>query len=195
MSDGLWMSVSEAADQRGVSKQAISKRLKGLEGRVSTKKDGQKLLINMAEYDRVTQAETDPSQALRNRALPPRDPRQGPAAVSGPAPEPRPQDLAQRVFSTQRAKRESYEAESARLDLEERLGKLLPVKDVEDAMVRCATAIIRLIDALPAESEDPAIRVILKRKAVELRLAVAAEMTLLASGAAQADPVSETGET
>jgi hypothetical protein len=150
-------------------------------------------MINMVEYDRVTQAETDPAQALRNRALPPRDPRDGPAAVSGPAPAARPQDMAQKVFSAQRAKRESYEAESARLDLEERLGKLLPVKDVEEAMVRCATAIIRLIDAMPAESEDPAVRAILKRKAVELRLAVASEMTLLASGANQAEPGSEQG--
>jgi predicted transcriptional regulator len=176
MSDGVWQSVSEIAAQRGVSKQAVSKRLKALAGRVATRQDGPRLLVNRAEFDRIVGAETDPAQALRNR-----NQVAGGTAVGG-VEAPRPQgDLAAKVYSQQRAKRESYEAEMARLELEEKQGRLLPVADVEAAMVRCAEALLREIEQLPASSDDPAIRVILKDRARRLRETLSREMRLLAN--------------
>lgn len=172
MSDGLWMSVSEIAAARGVSKQAVSKRLAHFEGRVGTRKDGAKLMVNVAEYDRVTGAETDPAQDLRNRD------------VVKPAAEPRGDNLASKVYSQQRAKREAYEAEKARLDLEERLGKLVPVVDVEAAMVRCAEVMIRSIDQLPSKSDDPVVRAFLKETAADLRKVIAENMRLAAGDGA-----------
>lgn len=169
VNDGIWLSVSDVAIQRGVSKQAISKRLISLAGRISTRREGNKLLINLAEFDRVTDADTDPSQALRNHA----------AGKSGAE------------FSEQRARREGYDAEMARLKLEELQGKLVPVSEVEDAMVRCATVLLRVIEQLPGESDDPAIRNILKNKVHELRAALEREMRMMAeraeSEAEQAD--------
>lgn len=183
MSDGVWMSVSEAAQARGVSKQAISKRLKSLAGQVTTRQDGPRLLFNVVEYDRVTSANTDPAQALRNRDLPPRD--DAPAAPRAAA-----DNVAARVFSTQRARREGYDAENARLDLEERMGKLLRVEEVEEAMARFASILIREIDQLPAEVDDPGLRKILMAKARNLRATVAQEMRLLTKG----KPADETDE-
>lgn len=174
MNDGIWMSVSDVADKRGVSKQAISKRLKALNGRVSTRKDGNRLLVNIAEYDRVIGTETDPAQELRNRNLPERQP---------DLPSQTPGGKASLAFSIQRAKRESYDAEMARLRLDELTGKLVPVAAVEDAMVRCATVLLRVIEQLPGESDDPAIRIILKNKVHELRAALEREMRLLAEQA------------
>ena len=179
MNDGIWISVSDVAEKRGVSKQAISKRLKALEGRVSTRKEGNRLLVNIAEYDKVTGAETDPAQELRNREIhrPPND------GTSGQSPS----GKASLAFSIQRAKRESYDAEMARLRLEELQGKLVPVAAVEDAMVRCATVLLRVIEQLPGESDDPAVRIILKNKVHELRAALEREMRLLAEQA-EAEP-------
>lgn len=174
MNDGIWMSVSDVADRRGVSKQAISKRLKALGGRVSTRKDGNRLLVNIAEYDKVIGAETDPAQELRNRELPARQPDVLQQTPGGKA------SLA---FSIQRAKRESYDAEMARLRLEELQGKLVPIAQVEEAMVRCATVLLRVIEQLPGESDDPALRIVLKNKVHELRGTLEREMRMLSEQA------------
>jgi hypothetical protein len=168
VNDGIWLSVSDVASLRGVTKQAISKRLLALAGKITTRRDGNRLLINVAEFDRVTGAETDPAQALRNRELPLAKPDGNKAAAD---------------FSEQRARREGYDAEMARLKLEELQGKLIPVADVEDAMVRCATVLLRVIEQLPGESDDPALRVILKNKVLEFRATLEREMRLLAERA------------
>lgn len=179
MSDGVWVSVSEAASMRGVSKQALSKRLKRLGGQVSTRQDGRQLLVNLPEFDRVTGAQTDPSQVLRNRG--------GAAARpdehAGEVPKARPVgDLAQQAFSVQRAKREGYDAEMARLKLEEQLGRVVAVVDVQAAMVRCAEILVRKLDQIPALTDDPKLKAHLKDKVRELRQVLADEMRLLATG-------------
>lgn len=168
-----WVSVTDAAALRGVSKQAISKRLKSLGDQVRTRQVGGKLLLNLPEWDRVTGANADPAQVLRNRDVEPSSQVKEPERPAGDS------SLVSRAYSAQRARLAGYDAENARLDLEERTGKLLKVADVEDSMVKLATAMLRIIDQMPAETEDPALRVILKRKATELRLTIANEMKLI----------------
>lgn len=192
MTDGVWLSVSEAAAARGVSKQAISKRLKSLGGRVATRHEGRQLLLNIAEFDRITGAETDPAQALRNRHLDRGDDGAAGAgrgmAPPGPAPQPpRAGDAATEVYSQQKARQTAYAAEMARLDLEERTGKLVTVAAATDAMVRCGSAMVRVIDQLPSRSDDPKIKPLLKDLARELRQTLADEMTLLKAGDARPD--------
>ena len=65
---GSFMSVTDLATARGVSKQAISKTLARHAGQVATKKDGIRLLVDVDAFDRVTGNDTDPAQMLRNRA-------------------------------------------------------------------------------------------------------------------------------
>jgi hypothetical protein len=168
------MSVSEAAAARGVSKQAISKRLQALGPRVTTRRDGRQLLFNTVEFDRITGAETDPAQQLRNRGN--GDDRQGGLGLAAQN-----EAVPQQDYSRERAKREAYEAEKARLDLEERLGKLVPVVAVEAAMVRCAEAMIRIIDQLPSKSDVPDVRTFLKETGADLRKALAENMRLVAN--------------
>jgi hypothetical protein len=171
MSDGVWMSVSEVAAVKGVSKQAVSKRLQGLAGKVTTRRNGRELQMNLAEYDRAVGSETDPSQALRNAFQ----------TVKTTAENPATSDT-QNIYSDERARREGYAAELARLDLEERIGKLLKVADVEQAMVRCAEILVRSIDQLPARTDNPDLRPILKDFARDLRDTVARELKLAAAG-------------
>lgn len=168
-----FMSVTDLAAARGVSKQAISKQLGRHGGDIPTRKDGARLLVDVDAYDRMMGGETDPSQSLRNRDVRPS------AQVAGGADAPRAIDnSAQREFSLHRAKRESFDAELARISLEKEMGKLVPVKDVEDAMVECAMKLTRIIEQLPSKSEDPAVKAILKQAAGDLRLALHESMRL-----------------
>jgi hypothetical protein len=184
VNDGVWLSVSDLAAQRGISKQAVSKRLKALSGRVGTKQEGSRLLVNKVEFDKITGADTDPAQQLRNRYLE-EVPTASAVQQSDLPLQPKPRgvsEMASQAFSVNRAKRESYDAELSRIELEEKQGKLVPVNEVENAMVRCATAIVRVIDQMAGKSDDPVVRNIHKNTAQELRSTLAQEMKLLADG-------------
>lgn len=188
------MSVTDLATARGVSKQAISKALARHAGQVTTRKDGVRLLVDVDAFDRITGNDTDPAQALRNRTGTPtaqaRLPMQQFGQQSGQQPELQqrtPGGTAQLAFSVNRAKRESYEAELARLSLDKEMGRLVPVNVVTDAMVACGQKLVRMIDQLPAKSEDPAVRKILKEVATELRREMFESMKLTADAADAAE--------
>lgn len=182
-----WMSVSDIASARGVSKQAVSKRLAALGDRVPTRMDGIRKMVDAEAYDRVTGAETDPAQALRNRDVNPQAAQPAPLFKAADAPKRDVGSIAGQAFSVNRAKREGYDAELARIALEKEQGRLVPVDQVTDAMVTCAQKLVRLIDGLPGETEDPALRAILKRKAAELRAALYESMRLVADGSDDGD--------
>jgi hypothetical protein len=46
-----------------------------------------------------------------------------------------------------------YAADLKYLDLEERLGRLVPVAEVEDAAQKCAEATVRVVDRLPTYAD------------------------------------------
>ncbi len=180
-----WMSVSDIAGARGVSKQAVSKQLSRFGSRVPTRKDGIRLMVDVDAYERVAGAETDPAQALRNRDVNAAAAQPVLPLATAPAAQPKrdASQIAGAAFSVHRAKRESYDAELSRLALEKETGKLVPVEQVTDALVTCAQKLVRIIDALPGESEDLQVRAILKRKAHELRAALYESMKLTADSA------------
>lgn len=128
MSDdpNVWLSISEIARQRGVSKVAVHKRVKAFvaQGALATRPGPRNtVLVNVVAYDRLVKSETDPAQALRNAAAEPDAPQQAPSPG----------------FAAHRAARESYQAENARLDLEERLGRLVD----RDAVARTTMDVFR----------------------------------------------------
>ena len=174
---GQFMSVTDLAAAQGVSKQAISKQLSRCAGQIPTRKDGVRLLVDVEAYDRLTGGNTDPAQALRNRDVRPSAQVAAAPAPAG-APARTPTSQAQTVYSIQRAKREGFDAELARIALEKEMGKLVPVKEVEDAMVECAMKLTRIIEQLPSKSEDPAVKAILKQVGTDLRSALHESMKL-----------------
>jgi DNA-binding MarR family transcriptional regulator len=166
------VSLAELARLRGVSKQAITKRVDRLEARgsVTTLRGARGArMISIAQFDRATEETTD---AVR--------------AANGAQAE---HQVASPKLAQAQALRAGYAAETARLDLEERLGKLLPIADVEAAMTRCAEAMVRLIDQLPARADENAAavakdgtqgaRMFLRDAARDLRARLAQEMRLL----------------
>ncbi|TPM31783.1 MarR family transcriptional regulator [Mesorhizobium sp. B2-3-5] len=130
---GLWLPLTEIARRRGVSRAAISKRVKRLvaEGSIQTRPGrGGTIEVELAAFDLATNEATrldgGPTPATSARA------RRSSAPQGGPA-----------------ADKIRYEAALRRLDFEERIKNLVPIKHVEDAMVRAGEAIVRAIEQLP----------------------------------------------
>lgn len=147
----LWLPLSEAARQQNppVSRAAMHKRVSKLvgAGRLSTRPGPRgTVLVNIVALNRAIATETDPAQALRNGIAPAEDDdetRSDPEQVSG-APS----------YHASRASREAYQAENARLDLEERLGNSLDAQDVERRTMTVMRKMRDRLLALPAMAAD-----------------------------------------
>ena len=179
---GLWLTVSEFARTRGVDKSAISRRVGRLEaqGLIETRTGPRaSKLINVAQFDKAVGETTDLIRAQNGGA---HDLPTPPPSAPGPSSE-------NPVLAHQQARKASYDAELKRLDLDERLGKVLRTEDVETAMARCAAAMVRAIDQMPSRADDLAgavaragaagARAELKAVAREMRDTLAREMRLL----------------
>lgn len=181
------------AKHRGVSRQAISKLVKS--GKIPVTRSGNSIEINFAQADKALGQTIDPSRTL--------------AAESGSQPVGKPQsggDLFDQPAVTQieagqsgeqssdyqqhRAAREGYNAEIARLDLEERLGRLVDKQDVEESMVTAGRQIRQGLDAIPGWSDEidaaarnggvNAVRSLLKEKVRGLEEMIADSLVVIA---------------
>jgi hypothetical protein len=168
---GLWLSISEIARIKEKSRQAIAKRVDALAeaGKLQTKPgEGGTKLVNLAQFDRAVGESGDAVKegAAVTRAEAEGDTERNPA------------------LRDHQARAAQYTADLKYLDLEERLGRLVPVAEVEDAAAKCAEATVRIIDRLPTFADSIAgavgkdgpagARAKLKEIARELRAAIAA---------------------
>ena len=174
---GLWMSVSELAKAKGVSRQSMHERVARLEqqGAVTLKAgQGRARLINVAEFDRAAGESFDAVRSLNGTGVA--------TTLASRV------DGADPVLAREQARRAAYDADLKQLDLEERLGKLIPVEEVEQAMTTCAETMVRGIEQLPGRADDLAAavardgaagaRAALKVIARELRESLARALTL-----------------
>lgn len=198
--DAGWVSVSELARLKGLSKAAVSERvarfIRG--GQLSTKPGkGKVKLVNLAAFDRVAGETTDLAKAAGHATR-----RQTAAGAPAPSLPPGSDPLAP-IYTAEQARHMAYKAESARLDLEERQGKIVAIAAVEQAVTAAAAALARAIDQLPTLADDIAAavaqsgasgaRALLKAKARETRELMARELTAIlanrpAPTPANADP-------
>ncbi len=140
--EGLWVSVSALAGLKNVTKQTVSEKVARLvaDGKIEVRPGkGKAKLINVAAYDRALGETTD--LAREQGAQTRRD--------ADPAASPR-----DPTFTKHQADRAGYEAELKRLDLEERLGRLRTVADIEDAAVKCGETVVRLIEQLVLSADE-----------------------------------------
>jgi hypothetical protein len=171
---GLWLSVSEIAREKGKSRQAIAKRVAELvEARKLTTRPGQNgtKLVNLAAFD-LAVGET--GDAVKEGAAETRAEIEIGAEPTSPA------------LRDHQARSAQYSADLKYLELEERLGRLVPVAEVKEAAQRAAEAIVRIVDRLPTFAEGVATatakdgtqgaRAALKDIARELRAAIADAM-------------------
>ena len=137
---GLWLSVSDIARQKGKSRQAIAKRVDSLVevGKLETKPGARGTkLVNLAQFDRAI---GDVGDAVKEGAAETRAEAEG-DANKNPA------------LRDHQARAAQYTADLKFLDLEERLGRLVPVAEVADAAAKSAEATVRIIDRLPTYAD------------------------------------------
>lgn len=189
------VSVTELAGLKKVSKQAISRRLGRLEneGLIKTGRRGVEKVVSLAAWDMATGEATDPSklQGAATRAAiagvaPSLDDAVA-ANIGGPG-----KAEADPTYTKELTRKAGYDADLKEMQLRQQRGELVEIADVRIAMERCAEAINREIDQLPAFADDlaaavasggvPALRELLKVKARDLRERLQRSMTTLAIG-------------
>lgn len=181
--DAGWVSVSELARLKGLSKAAVSERvakfIRG--GQLSTKPGKGKIkLVNLAAFDRIAGETTDLSKTTGADT---RKQNAGPPALPPNA------DPLAPVYTAEQARHMAYKAESAKLDLEERQGKIVAIAAVDAALAKAGDALVRVIEQLPAMADDLAAavaqsgasgaRALLKAKARETRELMARELAAI----------------
>lgn len=166
-----WVSISELARLRGVDKAAISRRVARLEvqGLLRTQrgKQGTKL-VPLALFDKVCSEVTDAIRQANG----------APASAASTDP----------ILSREQARRAGYDADLKKLDLDERLGRLVAVDKVNEGMTECGQRMARIIDQMPTRAEEVAsaiakdgvqgARAILKTLAREIRDELARAMSI-----------------
>jgi biotin operon repressor len=140
---GLWLSIAEIARTKGKSRQAIAKRVAGLvdAGKLETRPgEGGTKLVNLAQFDRAVGEIGDASKEAA-------------AETAGGDDD---ADNASPTYRDHQAREKQYAADLKFLELEERLGNLVPIGDLTDAANKCAEACVRSIDRLTGYSESMA---------------------------------------
>lgn len=177
----LWVTIAEAArlQKPPVSRAAMHKRVSKLvdAGRLTTRPgDRGTVLVNLVALQRAVRDETDPAQALRNA----RENAEGDDddAVGGVGGAPG----ADASYHKSRARREAFNAENSRLDLEERLGNILFKDDQE----RRTTEVFRKVRdrflGLPAKLSE---RLAAQPDARAIRALLTTEIRLVLEGLAK----------
>lgn len=137
---GLWLSISDIARERGKSRQAIAKRVDALvaEGKLDTRPgpNGTKL-VNLAQFDRAVGETGD---AFKEAAAETRAEAEAPTSAS-PA------------LRDHQARAAQYGADLKYLELEERLGRLVPVEEAKTGGVLIGEAVVRILGRLPTYAE------------------------------------------
>jgi DNA-binding IscR family transcriptional regulator len=138
---GLWLSISEIARLKGKSRQAVAKRVAALvaDGLLDTRpgENGTKL-VNLAQFDRAV---GDTGDAFRERAAETRREIDSNDAPAAPA------------LRDHQARAAQYAADLKFLELEEKLGRLVPVSEVKEAGVKLGETVVRTIERLPTFAE------------------------------------------
>ncbi|MEW6257413.1 MAG: hypothetical protein AB1592_15775 [Pseudomonadota bacterium] len=181
----LMWTVTQIAERDGVSKQAISKRVREMaeSQSLTVERNGQGHItaVNVAEYDHLRGRYADPSKAQApSRPTPP----------TGPVNQNDSYDEALRQKTW-------HEAERRRLELAELKGELVRKDMVDAALSQVGERIVQVIDRLPRIADDIAAavakdgthgaRVILKAQASRLRDEIAKELATLAADAPEQD--------
>ncbi|RCK32496.1 hypothetical protein TH9_12250 [Thalassospira xiamenensis] len=144
---------ADYAKHRGVSRQAISKLVK--QGKIPLESDKK---INFAKADHALGKVMDPSRKLAAESAQQNSGADqiGDDLFDGAVrnvPVNKPDDQGA-DYQEHRALRESYNAELARLELEERQGKLINRREVEDAMVTAGRRIRQGLDGVASWADE-----------------------------------------
>ncbi|PPD10273.1 MAG: hypothetical protein CTY36_00330 [Methylocystis sp.] len=207
--DADWVSVTELARERGVSHQAISKRVRALakRGQLPTQQQGKTVLVHRPSFDALAAASHDPAQDLRNRHQ-----------RSTSANDDRPSDLlaksevlkldaAAAEQAREPTKPSAYDDASTRekharaalaeIQLAQKSGELVPARELAGAVSEVGAAIMQHVKRLTSNSGkfyaaaigggEEALRVELEQYASQQLADIRASMRALAANAELTD--------
>lgn len=178
---GVWLTITEIARRKGVSKQALSKRVKSLEadGKIRVRRDGQRVLVDLAEYDRAVGDFGDGGREAAAETV-----RAARREIAGRT------SKGLRDVQLERAR---YDTRMRALDYAQRTGELVPISGpggVEDALVEASAVIIRALDITmrhfdrireAAKDGEPAVRRVIKDIIHEQRTTIGKAMQDIAA--------------
>lgn len=187
---GLRLSVSELASLKGVTKQAISKRLTRMveQQLIGTQRRGREITVSLAEWDKVAGEITDPAKLIGAETS--AQLRGGGRRIEDETAKnlADPNAKADPTYTQQLTRKAQFEADLKEMELKRQRGELLAIEDVRKAMEYCAELMVRDIDQLANFAEEvaaavsksgvPGAREILKAKSRALRERLAASMSL-----------------
>jgi DNA-binding MarR family transcriptional regulator len=160
-----WLTVSALARLRGVDKAAISRRVARLEaaGALTTRagERGTKL-INVAEFTHAVEMTTDAIREANGRAASPihRQAAETNGRRSAAASQVAEADMGDTpsdpILAREQARKTQIGAHLAQLDLNERLGQLLPLDRAQEAARAAAERLRRAVDQMPSRAEEVA---------------------------------------
>lgn len=133
---GLWLTFSELARRKNVSRQAIAKRVLQFEaaGLLETRAgQGRTKLVNVAAFDHAAEEQTDITRDHSERTVR--------------------QDGRRAAYNEAMADKARYEAELRRLDLAERLKLVVPVDELENVTMQIGGEIVTALERLPNEAD------------------------------------------
>ncbi|SHN18343.1 winged helix-turn-helix domain-containing protein [Roseibium suaedae] len=158
---GTWVTIAELGRLHGVSKQAVSKRVRRLEadGKIQVRQEGQSRLVNAAQFARLVADTTDPAQSLRNCSAPVLYDQSAPDLLTDIPPDASASASAsgggQRIsYNDAKARRAAIDAEIADLNLKERQGELVSKREAEDRTFELLRRVRDRIMSLPRTISD-----------------------------------------
>lgn len=187
---GVWVTITELARRKGVSKQSIAEKVSRLEneGRITTRREGNKRLVELASFDYAVGQIGDAFKELAAETG--RDLR----LADGQA-------LAQSGLRDAQADRARYDAQLKALELAERQGLVVPLRSehgLEAAVTKVSELLLRDLNApmgwssglMEAASRgEGAVRQFLRQKIREQRETVSKTLLKLAGEATEAERV------
>jgi DNA-binding transcriptional ArsR family regulator len=149
--DQDWIAVDALADRYGVSKRAVQKRVAKFReaGRLSVRQEGKSFKVHGPTYDQLVADAFDPAQELRNRHVKRRPGEAGEALPIEPRQETAPEPSR---FNDAAAREKNAKAELAEMQLAQKRGELIPVREIEAAAIETGTKITQRLNAMKAVS-------------------------------------------
>lgn len=139
LDSGLWLSVAELARLKNLSRQSVHERVRRLveAGDLTTRGEGRSLRVNLAQYDLAIGSTGDAAREAGAATK---------AMVDGDAPT-------SSAFRDAQTREKQYAADLKYLELQQRLGELVPVAEMKEAARDMAEAVLKVITRLPSHAE------------------------------------------
>lgn len=140
LNSGLWLSVAELARLKNLSRQSVHERVRRLveAGDIVTRGEGRSLRVNLAQYNLAIGSAGDAAReaSTATKAM---------ADVDAPTSS---------AFRDAQTREKQYTADLKYLELQQRLGDLVPVAEAKAGARIMAEAVLKVITRLPSHADN-----------------------------------------